>query len=278
MRRSLLVFVAALTLAGCGSAQPVGGSDGAPAAADLAADAVTALEKAGSAHYVVDVDVEGNSDEGFTGGLHVEGDASTDAVTAEATVRFPGGSFSGKVLAGRDEVFVQFLGQWYGEHDFGLGEAGEETPSAEDVRRYFDDVFVGSVGEGPEVDGAGTWRFEGTLNADGFADLTERFDKEDVTDEQRELLREIAEHSHFVLDVGRDDSLPRHLEFRLELSEEDLAGIGDGLDSSELEDLVDFDVQASADLSEFGKDVAYDAPESYRPLEELFDQVFSGLE
>jgi hypothetical protein len=278
MRRLLPLLLALLLLAGCGSAQSGGGGGGAPAPADLAADALAALAEAGSAHYVVDADVTGNGDAGFDAGLHVEGDASADAFTAEGTVRFPGGSFSGELLAGRDELFLNVMGQWYGDSEFGLDEAGDESPSPDEVRMYFDDVFAGSVSEGPEIGGAATWRFEGKLNPDGFADLTERFDEEDVTELQRDLLRTVAEHTHFVLDVGRDDSLPRHLEFSLELSQEDLAAIGDGFDSSELDDLLDFDVHATANLSEFGKDVSYDTPQDYRPLEELFDQLFSGLE
>jgi hypothetical protein len=279
MHRLIPLFLTALALAGCGSAQSSGGAaGGAPAPADLAADAVAALEAAGSAHYLVDADVQGNGDAGFDGGLHVEGDASTDAFTANGTVRVGGASFSGQVLAGRDELFLNFMGQWYGDRNLGLGEADEETPSVDEVRQYFDEVFTGSVGEGPVVDGAATWRFEGKLNPDGFADLTERFDNEDVSEAQRELLRVVAENSRFALDVGQEDSLPRHLEFALELSSEDLATIGDGLDASELGDLLDFDVHATLDLSEFGKDVSYEAPADYRPLEDLVDQLFSGLE
>lgn len=278
MRKLLPLVLAVLLLTGCGSARSGGGGGAAPAPADLAADAVAALEEAASGHYVVDADVTGNGENGFDAGLHVEGDASAEAFTAEGTVRFPGGSVSAELLGGRDELFVNFLGQWYGDPELGLDEADDEAPSPDEVRRYFDDVFTGSVGEGPEIDGVAMWRFEGKLNPDGFADLTERFEEQEVTDLQRELLRTVAEHTHFVLDVGRDDNLPRHLEFALELSSEDLATIGDGLDASELGDLLDFDVHATLDLSEFGKDVSYDAPADYRPLEDLVDQLFSGLE
>lgn len=274
MRRLLPLVLAVLVFAGCGSAQSGGG--GRPAPADLAADAVAALERAGSAHYVLDASAQGNGD-AFAGSVHAEGDASADAFTAQGTVTFQGLTFSGQVLASRDELFVSVMDRWYGDPELGLGEADEETPSPDDVRRYFDDVFSGSVGEGPEIDGAATWRFEGKLNPDGFADLTERFDDEEVTDEQRELLRVVAQHTRFLLDVGQDDDLPRHLEFGLELSEEDLAQIGDSLDTSELAGLVQFDVTATLDLSEFGKDVSYEAPADYRPLEDLFEELFGSF-
>jgi hypothetical protein len=275
--RRLLPLLAFLVVAGCGGAQSGGGADEAPAPADLAADAVAALEEAGSAHYLIDASVRGNGN-AFSGSLHAEGDASTDAVTAQGTVTFQGVTLSGQVLASRNQLFVNVMDHWYGDPDLGLDEADEETPSPEDVRRYFDDVFTGSVDEGLEVDGVATWRFEGKLNPEGFADLTERFDEEDLTDEQRELLRVVAENSRFALDVGKDDALPRHLEFSLELSEEDVARIGNGFDASELSGLMQFDVSATLDLSDFGKEVSYEAPANYRPLEDLFDKLFGGFE
>lgn len=271
MRTLLPLLLVMIALTGCGSSQSgSGGGDGsAPAAADLAADAVAALEEAGSAHYVIDASVEGNGDAGFTGSLHAEGDASADAFTADGTVTFQGVSFSGRVLAGRDELFLNFMGQWYGDRDVGPWDTEDETPSADDVREYFDDVFTGFVSEGPELDGVATWRFEGRLNPDGFADLTERFEEEHVTEQQRKLLRAVAEHTHFVLDVGRDDGLPRHVEFTVEIPKEALADLVGTFDGS---------VHATANLSQFGTDVFYEAPPDFRPLEELFQTVFSGLE
>jgi hypothetical protein len=50
------------------------------------------------------------------------------------------------------------------------------------------------------------------------------------------------------------------------------------LEGSDLSTLVQFDVHATANLSEFGKKVSYEPPADYRPLEDLFDQLFEGLE
>jgi hypothetical protein len=271
MLKLLPLLLALLLAAGCGSSQSGGGGGGgsAPAAADLAADAFAALEDAGSSHYVVDASVAGDADAGFTGSLHAEGDASADAFTADGTVTFQGVSFSGRVLAGREELFLNFMGQWYGDRDIGAWDTEDETPTADQVREYFDDLFTGSVTEGPELDGAATWRFEGKLNPDGFADLTERFEDEHVTEQQRELLRAVAEHTSFVLDVGRDDSLPRHLEFSVELPEDALADLVGPFAGN---------VHATVDLSAFGKDVSYEAPPDFRPLDQLFSQLFSGIE
>jgi hypothetical protein len=279
MRRVVPLLLLVLLLAACGSAHSGGGAGGgAPAPADLAADALAALAAAGSAHYLVDASMSGNAADGFDGSVRLEGDASADAFTADGTVTFGGASFSGKALAGRDELFLQFMGQWYGDREVGLGQADEETPSVEEVREYFDQVFTGSVSEGPDLDGAATWGFEGKLNAEGFADLTERFDHEVVTAKERELLHKLADHTHFILDVGREDHLPRHLEFTLEVSGQDAAELGSAFGGSELGGLLDFDIHAAVDLSQFGEDVSYEAPRDYRPLDELFDELFKGLE
>lgn len=279
MSRAVLLAVAVLALlvSGCGSGLQAG-SAGNPEPARLAADGFRALQEAGSAHFVLSAEAHGNQDAAAASrfGLHAEGNVSSETLTAEGSVSLGGLSFDGQVLATREELFLGFMGQWYGDRELGAFDA-EDLPSPDEVQEYFDRVFTGSVGEGPVVDGAATWRFEGKLNADGFSDLTEKFDQVDVTERERELLRVVAEKTRFVLDVGRDDRLPRHLEFHLELSAEDVAEIGDGLSSGSFDDLVEYDVTVTLELSEFGKDVTYEPPADYRPLDELFNQLFGGL-
>jgi hypothetical protein len=257
MRRLLPLLLFTLLLTGCGSAQSGGSEGGAPAPADLAADAVAALEEAGSAHYVFDAEVDG------AGSVHAEGDASADAFTAEGSVTFQGVTFSGEVLASRNELFVRLMERWYGETDVGLQDAAEEAPSPDDVREYFDDLFRGSVTEGPEIDGVATWRFDGKLNPDGLADLNKRFEGDGLGEDELEQLRDAAETSRFLLDVGRDDGLPRHLSFTTDFA--GIAGTPGG------------NVSMTLDLSEFGKDVSYEAPPDYRPLDQLFEELFGSF-
>jgi hypothetical protein len=279
--RKLLPLLAALLLvvllAGCGgSSTTEQAAAEPPAPADLATAAIAALEEAGSAHYVFEIEVRENGEDRSAVSVRAEGDASGDAVTARVNVDFEGIGLSGTVLANRDELFVDFMGQWYGERGLDLDERADELPSKADVQQYFDDLFTGAVEEGPEIDGVATWRFEGKLDADGFADLTEKFEDENVTAEQRALLRLVAEKTRFVLDVGQEDDLPRHVEFRLELSAEDLDALVDGLDVLGIGNQLE-EVAVSLDLSDFGTHVAYDAPTDYRPLDELGDRLFNGL-
>jgi hypothetical protein len=277
MRKLLPLLAALLLFAGCGgSSTAEQAAAEPPAPADLATGAIAALEEAGSAHYVFEVEVTENAKEHPFVRVRAEGDASGEAVTARVNVDLDGIALSGTVLASRDELFVDFMGQWYGERGLELDERADELPSQADVREYFDDLFTGTVAEGPEIDGVATWRFEGKVDADGFADLTEKFDDENVTAEQRALLRLVAEKTRFVLDVGQEDDLPRHVEFRLELSAEDLDALGDGLDVLGIGNQLE-EVAVSLDLSDFGTHVEYDAPTDYRPLDELGDRLFNGL-
>jgi hypothetical protein len=309
MRRLLSPFVLALlalalVAAGCGSsdsdsagngeAAPVaeaeagGGDGGAPGGADLLASAVEAGRGLQSAHYVLDANLMVASDGSnpqlalFAQGpitLHLEGDASETAFTADASVGFAGQTFSGQVLAGEHEAFFNFMGQWYGTKEAGLADAAERgaegavadpQEAIEAVRDKFDDVLTGEVFEGPTVDGAETWRFEGTLDSAGVAALSQEFAGKAMTAEEAAQLGVIADAAKVVVDFGREDNLPRHLEFLLALTADDLAALGG---TSDLEGVESLDVSLTIDVSDFGKDVSYGAPAQFAPFEDLFGQL-----
>jgi len=314
MRRVLLPFVfvllaLSLVAAGCGSsesdgsgngeaapaaeaeAEGDGGGEGSPSGADLLARAAEAGQGLRSAHYVLDANVTVTGDGSnpqltlFAQGpitLHLEGDASETAFTADASVGFAGQSFSGQLLAGEHEAFFNFMGQWYGTKEAGFADAAEQgaegavtDPQAaiQAIRDRFDDVLTGEVSEGPAVDGAETWRFEGTLNSSGIAALSQEFGGEAMTAEEVAQLEVIADAVKVVVDFGREDSLPRHVEFQLALTADDLADLGG---STGLEGVEALDMSVTIDVSDFGKDVSFEAPEQFAPFEDLFGQ-FLGL-
>jgi hypothetical protein len=286
---SAIAFVAALFVvlgaAGCGQRferEP----GNAPASADLAADALAALEAAGSAHFVVDLK-SGSADSQvpFQISLHFEGDASKDALDAEGSVSFGAGSLRGRVLVGEHDFFVQFMNQWYGEHH-GLVEALKEAKrddngrvwnelaTSEGLRRNFDQLFDGEVKEGPAVDGgSATWQFEGRLDPEGVIEFAKRFDAQ-PTDREEEMFAKVAEATTFLLVVGQDDQLPRRLEFSVNLSTEDLKEMQES-DSGTLGGAEN--VTATLELSEFGKQVEIHPPADFKPLDALFENLFAGL-
>jgi hypothetical protein len=286
---SAIAFVAALFVvlgaAGCGQRferEP----GNAPASADLAADALAALEAAGSAHFVVDLK-SGSADSQvpFQISLHFEGDASTDALDAEGSVSFGAGSLRGRVLVGEHDFFVQFMNQWYGEHH-GLvdalkeakrddnGRVWNELATPEGLRRNFDQLFDGEVKEGPAVDGgSATWQFEGRLDPEGVIEFAKRFDAQ-PTEREEEMFARVAEATTFVFVVGQDDQLPRRLEFSVNLSAEDLKDM-EASGVSRFDGAENF--TATLELSEFGKQVDIHPPADFKPLDALFENLFTGL-
>jgi hypothetical protein len=286
---SAIAFLAALFIAlgaaGCGQRferEP----GNAPASADLAADALAALEAKGSAHFVVDLK-SGSADSNvpFQISLHFEGDASKNALDAEGSVSFGAGSLGGRVLVGEHDFFVQFMDQWYGEHQ-GLVEAlkeaktdhdgsvWDELATPEGLRRNFDQLFDGEVKEGPAVEGgSATWQFEGRLDPEGVIEFTKRFDAQ-PTDREEEMFAKVAEATKFLLVVGQDDRLPRRLEVSVKLSAKDLEEMqASGV--SRFDGAENF--TATLELSEFGKQVEIHPPADFKPLDALFEQLFSGF-
>jgi hypothetical protein len=281
----LAVLLAVLVAAGCGQRFDREAGEG-PAPADLAADALAALEAKGSAHFVADLKAgSAGGDLPLQFAVHAEGDASRTALDVEGSVDFGGASFRGHILVGEHDFFVQFMNQWYGE-DEGLVEAMEEAKkehdgrvwdelaTADGLRRNFSELFEGEVSPGPTLDGVATWQFEGRLDAEGVADFARRYEAQ-PTDLDEDMLRQVADASRLVLVVGQDDRLPRRFEFSVELSPEQLKKM-QASGSSAFGGADNF--KATLELSEFGKPVEITAPNDFKPLDALFQELFSGFE
>jgi hypothetical protein len=292
-RLGLLLALCVLTVAlaaGCGGAAPSESSSAepasadAPSGADLAADAFAAVEEAGSAHFVVDTTVKASGPAAAMTGdapvrLHLQGDASSDELAMDAKLDFSGQSFAAVVLANRQELFIRFLNRWYGDRDLNLPEQSEKerdrieqdfgTP--EGLRDRFDDIFTGTVLAGPVVDGVPTWEFRGALNVEGILALVDEYGGDAMAPGDRAKFESLAELVHFRFTAGRDDHLPRSYSMDIDLGAGDLDQLGqsDSLDS--------VDLHIAVRLSDFGKDVSYERPAEYEPLERLFESFFSGI-
>jgi hypothetical protein len=281
------MLVVVLGAAGCGQRFDRDAAANAPAPADLAADALSALEVAGSAHFVADV--KSKAPGGALGGpalaLHFEGDASSHAIDAEGSISLGFGTLTGRILVGDHDLFIQFMDEWYREHH-GLVDAVAEARKEQDgklwnelatpdgLRRNFDLLFTGEVGEGAPIDGVATWQFEGRINPEGIITLAERFG-EPTPPDSAEMIRKAAPGSRFVLVVGQEDHLPRRLELSLHVSSEDL---GKTQANGYANVVSGEDFTSTLVLSDFGKRVEMDPPADFKPLDELFSQLFSGFE
>ncbi|MEO8291052.1 MAG: hypothetical protein ABI649_08690 [Gaiellaceae bacterium] len=282
---SALAFLCTLAVilgsAGCGQRFEELGAGQPPPPADLAAAALSALEAAGSAHVVFDGELAATLGTEAQFGVHFEGDLSKDALVGDGEIRFPGGTIGARLLVGEHDLYVRFMGTWYHAGGAGIRDAAalakaqnddllDDLMSAAGLRKRFSELFEGEVTEGPVVDGVETWQFEGSFRADTFANFAEKYDNVQLTDKDRALLAEVAAASRLTLVVGREDRLPRSLALKLDPPR------GLPFESDKLRNTAgSFSVRV--DLSDFGKDVSFEAPKDVKPLDALIEQFFSGF-
>ena len=125
---------------------------------------------------------------------------------------------------------------------------------------------------GPEIDGFETWKFDGHFRADGFAELTEKYDRVKLTEYDRALLDRVAAATHIVIVAGRDDRLPRQIRFSI------APPVGLRFDADSLQGGNSATMSVTIELSRYGTDVSFDAPQDVRPLDELAGRIFGGFE
>jgi hypothetical protein len=278
----LCTLVVILGSAGCGQRFDELGADQAPAPADLAGDALSALAAAGSAHVVFDSNTSGLVGTDAQFGVHFEGDISKSAVAGDAELRLPGATVGARILAGEHDFYVRFMGTWY-HAGTGIGDALAAAKKRDDdlvndlmtvagLRQRFDELFEGKVTEGPVIAGMDTWQFDGSFRADTFAKLTEKYDHVQLTDNDRALLVKVAAASRLTLVVGRDDHLPRRLDFKL------VPPRGLAFDAGQLRTAAGSGLSIHVELSDFGTDVSFTAPNDVKPLDELVSQFFGSFE
>jgi hypothetical protein len=279
----LSVLAVVLLSAGCGQRFDDLGDGTPPTEAQLASEALTALEAEGSAHVVLDTQtgtVIGTEDAQI--GVHFEGDVSSSALVGDATVAFAGATLGARLEMNKHDLDVRFAGQWYHADAAGIQDAlakvneGSGPPltellTASGFGRIFDDLFTGEVGEGPVLDGARTWQFEGRLDADTVARYIKEYAQDDLSESDRQLVQKVAETSNVVLVAGQADHLPRKIELTLAPPK------GLSFDSDLMRE-TSGKFTLTLGLSDFGKDVSFETPKDAKPLSELAGQLFSAFE
>lgn len=292
----LVLLVLALVASGCGAgadsdsgAPGEGTSSEAPDVSRLVSESFAAAANR-SAHYVVDatltLETDGNADPQLAAfaqspmTLHIEGDSSDKAVTADGSVSFMGQTFTASLLAGEHEVYVNFLGSWYGQKDVGLADLGAleaqqsstagSGPLEEELIARLGEFFTGDVSEGPPTDGVETWQVDGRLSSDGILKLADEYGAGALGAEERKVVDQIINALTLAVVVGREDMLPRHFELGFSLSADDFAGFG--VTQEQMDGLESLNLELTADMSDYGKTVSIQAPAQYQPIEELFGQ------
>jgi hypothetical protein len=298
VRRLALAFVLLLGLAGCGggggSSKP---STPAPSLATLFTNASSATSTRHSAHYAFDltVSVETSSPlknallQAFVANpikLHFEGDASAKAFTADGSISVTGRDFSGKLIAGQNELYTQLLGTWYGTKQSGIGSLlelgrsrlktvpGAKQSSLQLLRKHAAQILNGTVSDGPTLDGAATWEFKGTFDANGLAKVSEQ-NGQTLTARQQDALQAVQDATDVTIDVGRDDHLLRRVDLGMDLNSDALNKLKTS--GSQLKGISALHISFGIDLSKWGETVTIAPPENYKPLTGLTSSFGLGI-
>lgn len=287
-------LLGALMVAGCLHGDDGAANGGPRAAAELAAEAFAAVSEQTGARYSLDVElrIETNGDaDGRLAliantpiKLHFDGAVSRNAVTGDLSATIRRVPFTARIVAGRRELFIRFMGRWYGSRKTGIGElerwleaqarrnpgVGEPLRSEDGIRRSFDEIFTGRLRSGPELDGTSTREFQGRPNAAGIEGLSVQNGGRLLTPAESERLAVLTDDVRVRLAVG-DDGLPRRLELRSRIPPADIGSLV--TPGSALAGVESVSIDARLDLSDWGDEVSYERPSEFEPLSRILGGI-----
>jgi len=300
IRTTVIALVSLLALAalvaGCGG----GDSEQPPSPSALVIDSARALKAQKPARFAFDTQARvdevvpaagaGPQVQQFAGApssLGLSGALSPEAVQADGSASFAGQTFTAEALAGAQEVYVRFLGSWYGTKAIGLQQLRQQAEQAggkssdqafnelvANIERYGKDVFTGEVTEGPEVDGTPTWQSEGTLNVDGLEQIAEQQGQQ-VTAEDREVLEKVAQGTTLTYLIGQEDKLPRRVKFALDIKPSEFAASARE-NSEDLKQVEQVKASFTVNMSKWGEPVKITPPANFQPIEQLAQRLLGG--
>lgn len=266
----------ALALAGCGGVERSASSQPAPSLKTLFAKASSATSAKQSAHYALDLTVSIEATHALKNALvralaanpirlHLEGDASPKAFTGDGSISLMGQEFAGKILAGPSELYVELLGTWYGTKQYGLRTLRHlaRRSNAQQLWQHADELFEGTISDGPTLDDVDTWEFKGTLDAEGIAKVVAQ-NGERLTAQQLDALRSLQNATKLTVDVGKDDYLVRRADVSIDLDSDALKKLQ--RTDPRLSGLTALHVSLGIDLDKWGETVTITPPDSYKPL------------
>jgi hypothetical protein len=289
----MLVLVA--LMAGCG------GSEQPPSPSALVVDSARAVREEKPVRFAFDTEMRvdeivpaagaGPEVRRFTDSplsLGVKGAYSREAIRAEGSAQFSGQTLTAEALAGARELYVRYLGTWYGTKELGLDQfrkqaeqqGGRSSDQAfnqamSSIERNGPKVFSGEVTEGPELAGTSTWQSEGTLNVDGLLQVA-REQGEQVTSEDRALLEKVARGIRLTYVVGQDDKLPRQVRLSFDLRPAEFAGAGGG-NSEDLKQVERVRAALTVGMSAWGEEVELSPPPRFEPIEKLAERFLGSM-
>jgi len=189
-------------------------------------------------------------------------------------------------------LYAQLHGTWYSAP---LGELKRESVAASGKQRSLfgklrtlfaaEDIaahaFRGTVTRGPELDGAETWQWRGTVDPEGALAMAAKYGGDDakLTPEKRgetlDVLEQLA-HVCRITVVAGGDGKPRRIELEVEADRQQVAALGRAAREARAVDVGAVHAKLRLDLTHWNEPVHAAAPPGARPLGQLLSGMFSG--
>lgn len=202
-----------------------------------------------------------------------EGDLSAGAASLDASLGLAGMSLPVKLVLDGTRLYVNVLGAWYGSDKLAPDRTHKAAGSEAALLQSIAGLVVGTVADGPTVDGAATWQLAGTFDAAAAAKLVAERTGKPLPAKSAAALQTIAGSSSFTLLNGKSDGLARRVSAELHLSPaavQSLAAASTGTKAgSAAGALESLDLRVQGDFSRWGAKVLVAPPKAFQPLSRL---------
>lgn len=285
----------AAALAGVSVAAPSRAA-GPPSAEALLSRSAAALKKATSFHFDMAAHTAARSDGSLSAAqlkkavqpvdITASGDLSDGATVLAGKMASSGQTIAAELRAGGTELYINFLGTWYGTKDTKSKSSKDSglsiDLSTKDVNNLLSDLLKngldGKVTEGPDIDGVATWKVTGSFDAAALAKAGKKTGASiDTTG-----LSQLADKADVTLLIGRKDELLRRMDVVESLSGPDLTKAKSTtgglvpLPAAGTKGVKSVSVSLTIELSKFGQKVSLERPSSFKPLEKMIEALLGG--
>ena len=294
--RPTAVLAAAATSAVLALAAGTASAATPPAADALLTRSAAALQKATTFHLDLEAHSTARGDGTLSAAalrkavqpvdISAHGDLSPTAISIAGKLGAGAQSLAGELRLSGNEVYVNFLGTWYGSKDAksssksnGLTVNLDPKQLSTALAQLLGNGLDATAKEGPELDGTATWSVTGEFEGPA---LVKALKKAGLAVTAKDATSLAGQTSVTVL-VGRDDDLPRRLTLVSTLAGADLTSAKSTtgglvpLPAAGTKGLKSVSVTVAVELSKFGQKAPFARPATFKPLEAMFDALLGGL-
>lgn len=219
--------------------------------------------------------------------ISAHGDLSPTAISVAGKLGTGTQNLAGELRTSGNEVYVNFLGTWYGTRDAKSSSKGSGVSMNLDPKQLsaalaelLGNGLDATAKEGPELDGTETWSVTGEFEGPALVKALKKAGLAVTAKDATSL----AGHTRVTVLVGRDDDLPRRLTLVSTLAGSDLTSAKSTtgnlvpLPAAGTKGLKSVSVTVAVDLSKFGQKAPFARPATFKPLEAMFDALLGGLD